>query len=207
MNEITQEQVDAVARKLFAKGVLYSMPWEDYCTMVRSENPWTEIAHWHLTQMAAIQEKLAAVEKGRDEWKSNCADAVHSVLEARDMLDPGGNLSAREAAQNLRCDVADMRIKLEESEAAASVMREALSHYAQCSDGCTCDDGWNHTAVEQALSQTAGKDLLEKVGRIKTSLNEMIGLAARMHNETGCTFDSCLANKQIESARQTLKEL
>lgn len=198
MNEITQEQVDAVARKLFAKGVLYSMPWEDYCTMVRSENPWTEIAHWHLTQMAAIQEKLAAVEKGRDEWKSNCADAVNSVLEARDMLDPGGNLSAREAAQNLRCDVADMRIKLEEAEAAASVMREAITHALT-----NPQYSFTQEALEKALSPTAGKDLLEKVGRMEACLKSII--VETECNVMGISSIKSMASKAI--AQQTLKEL
>lgn len=29
--------------------------------------------------------------------------------------------------------------------------REALEHYAQCSDGCTCGDGWDHGVAIKAL--------------------------------------------------------
>lgn len=31
-------------------------------------------------------------------------------------------------------------------------MRRALEHYAKCSDGCTCGDGWSHDTAREALS-------------------------------------------------------
>ncbi len=34
-------------------------------------------------------------------------------------------------------------------------LREALEHYASCSDGCICDDGWDHTVAIDALSKAA----------------------------------------------------
>jgi predicted 2-oxoglutarate/Fe(II)-dependent dioxygenase YbiX len=33
-------------------------------------------------------------------------------------------------------------------------LREALTGYAECSDGCTCGDGWGHESAQQALRET-----------------------------------------------------
>ena len=30
--------------------------------------------------------------------------------------------------------------------------KAALEHYAACSDGCTCGDGWDHTLAIEALA-------------------------------------------------------
>ena len=38
------------------------------------------------------------------------------------------------------------------------VLREALGSYAECCDGCTCGDGWNHDIAIEALEQTKPKD-------------------------------------------------
>lgn len=34
--------------------------------------------------------------------------------------------------------------------------KEALKVYAQCSDGCTCGDGWDHSAAKEALEKIGG---------------------------------------------------
>lgn len=31
--------------------------------------------------------------------------------------------------------------------------REALEEYAECSDGCTCGDGWGHSTAMRALGR------------------------------------------------------
>ena len=31
-------------------------------------------------------------------------------------------------------------------------LRDALQAYAECSDGCTCGDGWSHDAAQAALT-------------------------------------------------------
>ena len=36
-------------------------------------------------------------------------------------------------------------------------LREALKTYAECSDGCTCGDGWSHDPAQAALAPQAGK--------------------------------------------------
>ena len=33
-------------------------------------------------------------------------------------------------------------------------LRDALQTYAECSDGCTCGDGWSHDAAIEALQAT-----------------------------------------------------
>lgn len=33
-------------------------------------------------------------------------------------------------------------------------LREALTGYAECTDGCTCGDGWGHETAQQALRET-----------------------------------------------------
>ena len=38
------------------------------------------------------------------------------------------------------------------------VLREALGSYAECCDGCTCGDGWNHDIAIEALEQTKPKE-------------------------------------------------
>ena len=38
------------------------------------------------------------------------------------------------------------------------VLREALGSYAECCDGCTCGDGWDHDIAIEALDQTKPKD-------------------------------------------------
>ena len=35
-------------------------------------------------------------------------------------------------------------------------LRAALRYYAECSDGCTCGDGWDHTAAKEALGMLPG---------------------------------------------------
>lgn len=40
-------------------------------------------------------------------------------------------------------------------------MREALRCYAECSDGCTCGDGWSHTAAQEALAIKPSEALAE----------------------------------------------
>lgn len=34
----------------------------------------------------------------------------------------------------------------------ARKLREVLKHYATCSDGCTCGDGWSHEMAKEALA-------------------------------------------------------
>jgi hypothetical protein len=36
-----------------------------------------------------------------------------------------------------------------------AVLEGALRHYAECSEGCTCGDGWSHDVAKMALSETA----------------------------------------------------
>lgn len=40
--------------------------------------------------------------------------------------------------------------------ATAPEMYEALKAYAECSDGCTCGDGWGHEAAIEALRKADG---------------------------------------------------
>ena len=34
------------------------------------------------------------------------------------------------------------------------LLRQALEHYATCSDLCTCGDGWSHSVARKALDST-----------------------------------------------------
>ena len=36
-------------------------------------------------------------------------------------------------------------------------LREALKTYAECSDGCTCGDGWSHDPAQATLTPQGGK--------------------------------------------------
>jgi uncharacterized small protein (DUF1192 family) len=33
-------------------------------------------------------------------------------------------------------------------------LRAALEDYAECGDGCTCGDGWDHKTAQEALKET-----------------------------------------------------
>lgn len=39
--------------------------------------------------------------------------------------------------------------------AQVETLREALGSYAECCDGCTCGDGWDHEIARAALDSTA----------------------------------------------------
>lgn len=61
-----------------------------------------KLAQKAVMMRAEFDVELSKVEYERDQWQKNTADAVISVLECRDMLDPNGNLSLKDAAEALQ---------------------------------------------------------------------------------------------------------
>ena len=46
---------------------------------------------------------------------------------------------------------------LEDARDEVARLREALKTYAECSDGCTCGDGWSHDPAQATLTPQGGK--------------------------------------------------
>jgi hypothetical protein len=126
-------------------------------------------------------------------WKLNAAAAVQSVLECRDLLDPNGNLSLKDAAsalqlrnQQLEAQLADSKLppveavqlayaetKIQQLEADAAAMRKALESGQRIQF-----EGTPHVSVcvddiDHALSPAAGKALLAKMERMEKALKEI----------------------------------
>lgn len=176
MNKITQEQVEQAVSTLF-KGCSSEMDSGDHDERVIQLMRYA--AKQHLTQTAALQEKLASA-LGR---------SVELIME-RDAL----------------------RSKLAETDAACAVMRGELGIIK--SDAFTLrlewfvEQGYDTAAMcisnirkhsESALTPTAGKDLLAKLGRYEAAL---IRIRDYDHSETEGSIKGA-----IDIAQQTLKEL
>lgn len=47
----------------------------------------------------------------------------------------------------------DLSKRLEKANEEIARLSEALRYYAECSDGCTCGDGWGHEIAIEALKE------------------------------------------------------
>jgi len=47
----------------------------------------------------------------------------------------------------------DLSKRLEKAYEEIARLRAALESYAECSDGCTCGDGWDHKTAQEALKE------------------------------------------------------
>jgi hypothetical protein len=197
MNEITQEQLRDAANNIMRAfpECHHSVSSLQECEILMNA------AKWFLP-------KFAAVEKERDEALSSAELRSVSLRASKEII-------------------AALRAKLAEAEAAASVMREALQQIwdedemgwliggkhlpecVKCGAVATLEDGkqkMEHEppclqgVIDAALTPTAGKDLLEKVGRVKAVLLQCDQrLAGEVYNTntntcqcSGCTLRTAI---------------
>lgn len=251
MNEITQERVEIEAAAIYEM-----LPYQD-CNKALIPAA-KEIARRHLTQTAALQKKLTAVEKERDEanealeskrgetvagWMkaelsdydmvlNHCAEIYMHFSRGRiskqntlprEVIAIAEEIDSQDINDAVKAATEDLRAKLAEAEAAASVMREALEGLWVI---CRCNNGSGQLSFMQteilaagkALSPTAGKDLLEKVGRMEEAMKHSDAISTHLvtcpvcksalfHGHNLCNEHLRLCVKAVPLFQQTLKEL
>jgi hypothetical protein len=69
------------------------------------------------------------------------------MTESQSLTKQGGPMTDRETAR-------DLSKRLEKAQEEIARLRGALEHYAECGDGCTCGDGWDHKTAQEALKET-----------------------------------------------------
>lgn len=138
--------------------------------------------HDHSTLLRDLQAKYAVLEAKRDELKRDrdqlleCVKKMHNMLRTAAIIGYGRASHQRRASMSTERDAPTPETDntdhwrvdqspdgmLYEDAVSASFARalerrnaalaEALTHYAQCGDGCACGDGWDHTVALDALA-------------------------------------------------------
>jgi hypothetical protein len=111
-----------------------------------------------------------------EEWKSNAAAATLSVLEARDLLDPNGNLSFKEAAIKIQQSLAASQAQVAELVKAFERLRKGIN--GEC--GTSATTHYLSGLINQALALTPSK-AFEKYQRMEKALSKIMTLYPSGH--------------------------
>lgn len=125
----------------------------------------------------SLRQQLADMTRERDEYKRACSqaqdDRAEMCLQLADMTRErddwqksaqqfNGTYEAlhqrvaetQRTTDQLRAEFRRIECINHDLEQQVTRLREALTGYAECTDGCTCGDGWGHETAQQALRET-----------------------------------------------------
>lgn len=97
----------------------------------------------------SLRQQLADMTRERDDWQKS-AQQFNGTYEALHQR----VAETQRTTDQLRAEFRRIECINHDLEQQVTRLREALTGYAECTDGCTCGDGWGHETAQQALRET-----------------------------------------------------
>ena len=125
-------------------------------------------------QLAEAERYTASITKGLGglgaQWKILC-DKKDAERARADKAELERDIALQSNRENVACadmQIADLTRERDEARAACVAMREALGEYAECSDCCTCGDGWSHnTALDALAAPNPGQPIIAELTSLR----------------------------------------
>lgn len=84
---------------------------------------------------------------------TNFITAKHVLSKKRGKLIPEEAAVLREQNKQARRSIDALCVSEKQLRQKLAIATEALESYAECGDGCTCGDGWDHIIAREALAK------------------------------------------------------